>query len=144
MEQLKKNIVIFGRKMAIYGNSCALQEKRSLQQENALMRLRRKWLPPTTTQFRRWLDNMVQTLVLLPMNTTKSDVYEYVNLKAQKICDRGGISKTTFWKLWREEYPYVQIPPYLQFSKCFHFWKYKCSMEATTNTLMKTQIKRNF
>jgi hypothetical protein len=39
----------------------------------------------------------MHTLVLLPMNTTKIDVYEYVNLKVQRICDKRGISRTRFW-----------------------------------------------
>jgi hypothetical protein len=84
------------------------------------------------------LDDTVNTLVLLPMNTKKDHVYEYVNSNIQRICNRGGASKTRFGKLWREECPHVQIPLYSQFSKCFHCWKYKCSMDTTTNTTIHT------
>ena len=60
--------------------------------------------------------DMVHTLVLFPMNTTKTNVYEYMNSMVQRICNRRGINIIRFWKLWKEEFPHVQIPPYSQFS----------------------------
>jgi hypothetical protein len=50
--------------------------------------------PQPHCSIRRRLDNIVHILVLLPMNTTKIDVYEYVNSKVQRIWNRRGISRT--------------------------------------------------
>jgi hypothetical protein len=146
VEQLKKGIVSFGRITAIYGNSCALQEKVQVSAARECFDafVQEAGCPQPHRSIRRRLDDSVHTLVLLSMNTTKTDVYEYVNSKVQRICEKGGISRTRFWKLWREEYPHVQIPPYSRFSKCFHCWEYKCVMEATTNTTMKAQMKEKF
>jgi hypothetical protein len=146
VEQLKKGIVSFGRITAIYGNSCALQEKVQVSAARECFDafVQEAGCPQPHRSIRRRLDDSVHTLVLLSMNTTKTDVYEYVNSKVQRICEKGGISRTRFWKLWKEEYPHVQIPPYSRFSKCFHCWEYKCVMEATTNTTMKAQMKEKF
>ena len=93
---------------------------------------------------RRKLDNVVLPLILLPMNTTKKDVFYYVNEKVKKLVDGIELSVSSFRRLWRTWFPYVQIPPFSRFSKYYHCWEYKCGMESTTNMEARTQMKTQF
>jgi hypothetical protein len=54
------------------------------------------------------------------------------------------MSLGSFHWLWRAEFPHIQIPPFSRFSKCYHYWEYKCGMEATTNATASLQIKELF
>lgn len=63
-------------------------------------------------QIQRKIDNSIVPLILLSMNTTKVDVFHYVNEEVKKMVDRQTLILTTFRQLWQEEFPHVQIPPY--------------------------------
>jgi hypothetical protein len=80
VEQLKKGILAFGRITAIHGNSCTLREKVqvSAARESFDAFVQEAGCPQPLRSIRRRLDDTVHILVLLPMNTTKTDVYEYV------------------------------------------------------------------
>jgi hypothetical protein len=98
VEQLKKGILAFGRIIAIHGNSCALREKVQVSATRECFDafVQEVGCLQPHCSIRKRLDDTVHTLVLLPMNTTKIDVYEYVNSKVQRICERGSISRTRF------------------------------------------------
>jgi hypothetical protein len=90
----------------------------------------------------RWkVDNSVVPLILLPMNTTKMDVFHFVNEEVKKMVCREPLSIALFHKMWRTEFLHVQIPPFSRFSECYHCWEYKCGMEATTNAASRVEIK---
>jgi hypothetical protein len=83
VEQLKKSIVAFCRITTIHGNSCSLREKAQVLAArecfDAFVQKEGCSQPHHSIRWR--LDDTLDTLVLLPMNTTKCDVYEYVNSK---------------------------------------------------------------
>jgi hypothetical protein len=91
----------------------------------------------------RKVDNSVVPLILLPMSTTKVDVFHFVNEEMKKMVCRDGspLSIASFHRMWRTEFPHVQIPPFSRFSKCYHYWEYKCGMETTTNAATRVEIK---
>jgi hypothetical protein len=84
-------------------------------------------------QVQKKVDNFVLPLILLPMNTTKVDVFYFVNEEVNTLVGGESMSLVSFHRLWRAEFPHVQIPRFSRFSKCYHCWEYKCGMEATTN-----------
>jgi hypothetical protein len=92
-------------------------------------------------QIRRKVDNSVVLLILLPMNTTKVDVFHFVNEEVKKMVCGEPLSITSFHRMWRTEFPHVQIPPFSRFSKCYHYWEYKYGMKATTNAAARVEIK---
>jgi hypothetical protein len=83
VEQLKKGVVAFGRITAIHGNSYALREKVQVSAARECFDafVQEASCPQPHRSIRRRLDDTVHTLVLLPMNTTKTNIYEYVNSK---------------------------------------------------------------
>jgi hypothetical protein len=95
-------------------------------------------------QVRKKVDNSVVPLVLLPMNTTKVDVFYLVNEEVKKIVEGESMSLASFHRMWRTDFPYVQIPPFSRFLKCYYYWEYKYGMEATTNAATRVQIKEFF
>ena len=96
--------------------------------------------PQPHRSIRRKSDNEV----LLPMNTVKCDVFNYVNEEVKRICNGETISISSFRKMWRQRYPNVQVPPFSRFAKCYHWWEYKCAMEGTTNADARIMIKEVF
>jgi hypothetical protein len=95
-------------------------------------------------QIRRKVDNLIVLLILLPMNTTKVDVFYLVNEEVKKMVDGEPLSLASFYRMWRTDFPHVQFLPYSRFSKCYHCWEYKCGMEATTNAATRVKIKKLF
>jgi hypothetical protein len=93
-------------------------------------------------QIQRKVDNSVVPLILLPMNTTKVDVFHFVNEEVKKMVGGEPVSIASFQRMWRTKFPHVQIPPFSRFSKCYHYWEYKCGMEATTNAAARVKIKK--
>jgi hypothetical protein len=78
------------------------------------------------------------------MNTTKVDVFHFINEEVKTLVGRESMSLASFHRLWRTEFSHVQIPPFSRFSKYYHCWEYKCGMEATTNAAARLQIKELF
>jgi hypothetical protein len=95
-------------------------------------------------QVRKRVDNSVVPLILLPMNTTKVDVFHFVNEEVKTLVGGESMSLASFHRLWRTEFPHVQIPPFSRFSKCYHCWEYKCRMEATTNAAARLPAIRHY
>jgi hypothetical protein len=93
-------------------------------------------------QIRRKVDKFVVSLVLLPINTTKVDVFHFVNEEVKKMVGGEPLLIALFHRMWRTEFPHVQIPPFSRFSKYYHCWEYKCGMEATTNAAARVEIKK--
>jgi hypothetical protein len=145
-KELKQSQQVYGRIAAVHGNVCKIREgaKLSAARECFSTFVDEAGCTQPHRQVRRKSDNSVLALVLLPMNTTKVDVFNYVNEEVKRIHDGEPLSISSFRKLWRVEFPHVQIPPFSRFSKCFHCWEYKCGMEATNNTVAKVQIKNLF
>ena len=78
------------------------------------------------------------------MNTTKANVFLLVNEEVKKMVDSEPLSLSSFHRMWRTDFLHVQIPPYSKFSKCYHYWEYKCGMEATMNAAARVEIKKLF
>jgi hypothetical protein len=145
-KQLKVAHRVYGRMVAVYGNTCNLREraKMSVARESFTAFVGDAGYTQPHRQVRKKVDNSVVPLILLPMNTTKVDVFHFVNEEVKTLVGGESMSLTSFHRLWRTEFPHVQIPPFSRFSKCYHCWEYKCRMEATTNAAVRLQIKELF
>ena len=82
-------------------------------------------------------DGAFRTLMLLPMNTRRIDVFDMVNEKIRLLGPGNKISRVAFYRLWREEFTHVKIPPYSRFSKCHICWEYRNCIESITNERIK-------
>jgi hypothetical protein len=142
-KQLKVAHQVYGRVAAVYGNTYKLREreKMSASRESFQEFIGEIGCTQPHQQIRREVDNSVVLLILLPMNTTKVDVFHFVNEEVKKMVCGEPLSIASFHRMWRTEFPHVQIPPFSRFSKCYHYWDYKCGMEATTNTAARVEIK---
>lgn len=143
-KQLKMSHQVYGKVAAVHGNTCKLRERAQMSaaRESFQEFVKEAGCTQPNRQIRKKIDNVVVPLVLLPMNTTKLDVFHYVNEEVKKMVDGNPISLSSFYRMWRTEYPHVQIPPFSRFAKCYHCWEYKCGMEATTNAAAKVEIKK--
>ena len=132
-----------GRVAVVHGNTCQMRESAKMSATKECLRV---FVSEAGEQqphrlVRRKVDGAVFTLVLLPMSTKKLEVFRYVNEEVKKMVDGIELSLSSFRRLWRTEFPHIQIPPYSRFSKCHHCWEYKCGMESTTNAVVKVKIK---
>jgi len=134
---------VYGRVVVVHGNTCHLREGARMSTMYVSFEEFVKEVRCTQPyrQIRRKVDNSIVPFILLPMNTTKVDVFHYVNKEVKKMVDGQMVTLTSFYQLWQEEFLYVQIPSYSWFSKCYHYWEYKCGMEATTNATICKEIK---
>jgi hypothetical protein len=145
-KQLKVAHRVYGRVAAVHGNTCNLREraKMSAARESFTAFVGDAGYTQPHRQVRKKVDNSVVSLILLPMNTTKEDVFHFVNEEVKTLVGGGSMSLASFHRLWRTEFPHVQISPFSRFSKCYHCWEYKCGMKATTNAAVRLQIKELF
>jgi hypothetical protein len=145
-KQLKVAHRVYGRMVAVHGNTCNLREqaKMSVARESFTSFVRNAGCTQPHHQVRRKVDNSIVSLILLPINTTKVDVFHFVNEDVKTLVGGESLSLAPFYRLWRTEFLHVQIPPFSRFSKCYHSWEYKCGMEATTNAVARLQIKELF
>lgn len=147
-KQLKKECLIYGRVAAIHGNSLSnpLRESTRMSAAEASFKsfVDEAGCPQPHRSILRKDDNEVVPLILLPMNTQKSDIFNYVNEEVKRVCNGETISISSFRRMWRIRYPHVQVPPFSRFSKCYHCWEYKCAMEGTTNADARIKIKELF
>jgi hypothetical protein len=134
-KQLKVAYRVYGRVAAVYGNTCNLREraKMSAARESFTKFVVDAGYTQPHRQVRKKVDNSVVLLILLPINTTKVDVFHFINEEVKTLVGGESMSLASFHWLWRAEFPHVQIPLFSRFSKCYHCWEYKCGMEATTN-----------
>jgi hypothetical protein len=145
-KQLKVAHRVYRRVAAVHGNTCNLRErvKMSAARENFTAFVGDAGCTQPHRQVRKKVDNSVVPLILLPMNTTKVDVFHFVNEEVKALVGGESMSLALFHRLWRTEFPHVQIPPFSRLSKCYHYWEYKYRMEVTTNTVVRLQIKELF
>jgi hypothetical protein len=145
-KQLKVAHRVYGRVAAVHGNTCNLREraKMSATMESFTAFIGDAGCTQPHRQVRKKVDNSVVPLILLPMNTTKVDVFHFVNEEVKTLVEGESMSLASFHRLWRTEFPHVQISPFSRFSKYYHCWEYKCGMEATTNAAARFQIKELF
>ena len=140
-KQLKVAHRVYGRVAAVHGNTCNLREA---TRENFIAFVGDARCTQSHRQVRKKLDNSVVPLILLPMNTLKVDVFHFVNEEVKTLMGGESMSLVSFHRLWRTEFPHVQIPSFSRFLKCYHYWEYKCGMEGTTNAAARLQIKELF
>ena len=121
-KQLKVAHKVYRRVAAVYGNTCYLREqaKMSAARESFTAFVRDAGCTQSHRQVRKKLDNTIVLLILLPMNTIKVDVFHFVNEEVKTLVDGESMSLASFHRLWRTEFPHVQIPPFSRFSKCYH------------------------
>ena len=82
-------------------------------------------------QCQRQNDKKMITLVLLPMNTRRDDVFHAVIANVKKITMSKAPGPCSFYRMWRMQYTHVQIPPHSQFLKCQIYWEYQTCLEAS-------------
>jgi hypothetical protein len=147
-KQLKVAHRAYGRVVAVYGNTCNLKERAKMLtvRESFTAFVGDVGCIQLHRQVWRKVDNSVVPLILLPMNITKVDVFHFVNEEVKTLVGGESMSLASFHRLWRTEFLHVQIPPppFSRFSKCYHYWEYKCGIEATTNVAARLQIKEFF
>ena len=144
-KQLKVAHRMYERVAVVHGIMCYLREqvKMSAAKESFTAFVGDAGCTQPHRQVRKKLDNIVVPLILLPMNTTKVDVFHFVNEEVKTLVDGESMSLASFHRLWRTEFPHVQIPPFSRFSKYYDCWEYKCGIEATTN-VVRLQINELF
>jgi hypothetical protein len=143
-KQLKVAHRVYRRVAAVHGNTCNLREQAKMlaARESFTTFVGDAGCTQSHRQVRRKVDNSVVPLILLPINTTKVDVFNFVNEEVKTLVEgESMLSLASFHRLWRTEFLHVQIPPFSRFSKCYHYWEYKCGMEVTTNAAARLQIK---
>jgi hypothetical protein len=142
-KQLKVEYLVYERVATVHGNTCKLRvpTKMSVARESLQEFIGEAGCTQPHRQIRRKVDNSVVPLILLPMNTTKVDVFHFVNEEEKKMVCGEPLSIASFHRMWRTQFPHVQIPPFSRFSKCYYYWKYKCGMETTTNAATRVEIK---
>jgi len=125
-KELKKDCLIYGRVTTIYGNTFPnpVRESTRMYAAEACFKsfIDEAGCPQPHRSIRRKIDNEVVPLILLPMNTVKFDVFNYVNEEVKRICNGETISMSSFRRMWHIKYPHVQVPPFSRFSKCYHCW----------------------
>ena len=75
------------------------------------------------------------------MNTRHTDIFDMVNEKIRLLGSRNKVSRVAFYRLWREEFTHVEIPPYSRFSKCHICWEYRNCIESITNERVKEIVQ---
>jgi hypothetical protein len=130
-KQLKLAHRVYERVAVVHGNTCNMREraKMSATRESFSDFIRDAGCTQPHRQVRKKVDNSVVPLVLLPMNTTKVDVFHLVNEEVKKIVEGESMSLASFHRMWRMDFPHVQIPPF----SCTSDIKWK--RDATTSCL---------
>ena len=122
-KKLKVAHRVYGRVAVVHGNTCNLREraKMSAARENFTAFVGDARCTQSHCQVRKKLDNSVVPLILLPMNTLKVDVFHFVNEEVKTLVGKESMSLASFHRLWRTEFPHVQIPSFSRFLKCYHY-----------------------
>ena len=84
---------------------------------------RRGWVHTTSSANMaegRQLYNAVDFIIHKHHDSTKVDVFHFVNEEVKKMVGKEPLSIASFHKMWRTEFLHVQIPPFSRFSKCYH------------------------
>ena len=97
--------------------------------------------PQPYRAIKRLCDGAFSILVVLQMNIRRLDVFDMVNEKIRMLGLQNKISRAGFYRLWREEFTHVKIPPYSQFSKCHICWEYQNCIKSITNERVKETVQ---
>ena len=97
-------------------------------------------LPPTTSRYQTPMRQSISYFNALHMNTRRIDVFDMVNEKIRLLGSRNKVSRAAFYRLWREEFTHVKLPPYSRFSKCHICWEYRNCIESITNESVKETV----
>jgi hypothetical protein len=139
-KQLKVAHRVYGRVAAVHGNTCNLREraKMSAARESFTAFVGDAGCTQPHRQVWKKVDNSIVPLILLPMNTTKVDVFHFVNEEVKTLVGGESMSLASFHRLWRAEFPHVQIPPFSRFFKVLPLlgvqvrdgsdYKYRCEI----------------
>jgi hypothetical protein len=102
-KQLKVAHRVYERVAAMHGNTCHLREgaKMMATRESFQEFIGEAGCTQPHRQIRRKVDNLVVPLILLPMNTTKVDVFHLVNEEVKKMVDGEPLSLASFHRMWR-------------------------------------------
>lgn len=110
-KELKKDCIIYGGVTAIHGNilSDPLRESTRMSTAEACFKsfVDEAGCPQLHYSIRRKNDNEVVPLILLPMNTVKFDVFNYLNEEVKRICNGETISMSSFRRMWCIKYLHV-------------------------------------
>ena len=126
LKALKVDIREKGRFFATHGNTHQTREHTHISAARAVLENYFKeagCIQPHRQVVQR-KDRTTLPIVLLPMNTTRQDVYDMVSVEIANLGQNIPISKSAFYCIWRTKFPNVQIPPYSLFSKCQICWEY--------------------
>ena len=122
LEELKWSIRSSTERYAAIHRNSAKQPRASVQAEATRVAFERYTkecgCPQPDHRSYRKKDKRMVPLVLLPMNTRRQDVMIAVNKEVARLVGGNLLSKCAFYKMWREEFTHVQIPPHSRFSKC--------------------------
>jgi hypothetical protein len=101
-KQLKVAHRVYGRVAAIHGNMCNLREraKMSAARESFTAFVGDAGCTQPHRQVRKKVDNSVVPLILLPMNTTKVDVFHFINEEVKTLVGEESMSLVPFHQLW--------------------------------------------
>jgi hypothetical protein len=100
-KQLKVAHIVYGRVAAVYGNTCNLREraKMSAARDSFTAFVGDAGCTQLHRQVRKKVDNSVVPLILLPMNTTKVDVFHFVNEEVKMLVGGESMSLASFHRL---------------------------------------------
>jgi hypothetical protein len=102
-KQLKVAHKVYRRVTAVHGNTCNLREraKMSAARESFTVFVGDAGCTQPHCQVRKKVDNSVVPLILLPMNTTKVDVFHFVNEEVKTLVRGESMSLASFHRLWQ-------------------------------------------
>ena len=92
---------VYGRVAAVHGNTCNLREqaKMSAAKDSFTAFIGNVKCTQPHHQVRKKVDNSVVPLILLPMNTTKVDVFYFVNEVVKTLVGGESMSLVSFYWL---------------------------------------------
>ena len=138
-----KGAVRAGCVVAVHGNNQRIREGTHTTAARAVLEqyIADAGCPQPHRAIKRMCDGAFCTLVLLPMNTQRLDVFDMVNEKIRMLGLQNKISRADFYRLWCEEFTHMKIPPYSRFSKCHIYWECRNCIESITNERVKETVQ---
>jgi hypothetical protein len=100
-KQLKVAHRVYGRVAAIHGNTCNLRVRAKMlaARESFTTFVGDVGCTQSHCQVRKKVDNSVMPLIFLPMNTTKADVFHFVNEGMKMLVGEESMSLASFHRL---------------------------------------------
>ena len=103
---------VYRRVATVHGNTCNLKEqaKMSVGRESFTAFIGDTGYTQPHHQVRKKVDNSIVPLILMPMNTTKVDVFYFINEEVKTLVGRESILLTSFHRLWQIEFHMFKYP----------------------------------